>query len=268
MAGHAAEINEVSGLVGTECDRRAGAFSGNAWRRGVLVGEDDIVLRPFTIDQSELNHLSLNGGQHRIDLAVDLATLADVSHAPFRDPRTQGVSRVGNVGAVGAGCGLRRLGRSRLWRGCGRSRGLCAACACCEIGDHVGSVISGLEARKRHLVARHDLRRFGQVLVERLSVPDDVSRFHRRRIIVTGLRSRLAADNSGQRRAEHVLAGFDRMASLAFPEDQTARGGIARGRHCIGGGRRRIGGRWRRRLPCRGARGRGAIRSHVVMSGR
>ena len=122
MAGHAAEINEVSGLVGAECNRRAGAFSGNAWRRRILVREDDIVLRPFAIDQSKLNHLSLNGGQDWIDLAVDRATLADISHAPFRDPRTQGVSRVGNVVAIGAGCGLRRLGRSRLWCGCGRGR--------------------------------------------------------------------------------------------------------------------------------------------------
>ena len=258
MAGHAAEIDEVSGLVGAECDRRAGAFSGHARRRGVLVGEYDVVLRPFAVDQSELNHLSLNGGQDRIDLAVDRATLADIRHPPVRDPRTQGVPRVGNVGDVGAGCGLRRRCRARLavWVSaaagegcCGRSRGLCAACACCEIGDHVGSVMIGLEARKRHLVSRHDLRRIGQVLVERLGIPRDISRFHRRRIIVAGLRSRLAADDAGQRRAEHVLAGLDGMAGLAFPEDQTARGGIALRRSLrwgrAGGGRRRIGGGWR-----------------------
>src|SRR5262249_21241551 len=113
MAGHAAEINEVSGLVGTKRNGCAGAFSGNAWRRGVLIGECDVVLRPFAIDQRELNHLSLDGGQDRIDLAVDLATLADIRHAPVRDPGTQGVSCVGNVGDAGGR--LCRLGR--LWRG-------------------------------------------------------------------------------------------------------------------------------------------------------
>ena len=56
----------------------------------------------------------------------------------------------------------------------------------------------------------------------------------------------LAADDAGQRRAEHVLAGLDGMAGLALPEDQTACRGIAPGRHRGGScGRRRAGGGWR-----------------------
>ena len=219
----------------------------------------------FAVDQGELNHLPFDGGQHRIDLAVDGAADPDIHHATFRDSGAQGVSRVGQIRDVGAGCALRRLGRGRLRCGCGRARrwllrGRCGGLsAACEKRDHVGAVVIGLETRKRHLVARHDLRRIGQILIERLGIPNDVSRLHRGGIVESGFRACLASNNAGKRRTEQVLAGLNRMARLTFPEDKTPCPGIARGLRCVG---------LRRRLPGRSTCRRGATRCHVVMSGR
>ena len=52
VAGHAAEIDEVAGLGGAEGDRRAGAFSGDARRLGVLIGKHDVVLGALAIDRA------------------------------------------------------------------------------------------------------------------------------------------------------------------------------------------------------------------------
>ena len=93
-----------------------------------------------------------------------VAADADIDHPSFRDPGTQGVSRVGHVGDCrrrlracgGAGCSV--VPPQPAKAAALRSGGLCAACGCREIGDHVRSVVVRLEAWERHLVARHDLR--------------------------------------------------------------------------------------------------------------
>jgi hypothetical protein len=151
---------------------------------------------------------------------------------------------------VGAGCGAGAPGE-------GGGAAAAALLAAGEICDHVGAVMIGLEARKRHLVSGHHLRRISQIFIQRLGIPDDVSRLHRGRIVEAGFGACLAADHAGKRRTEQVLAGFNRMASLAFPEYQTPCPGITRGLCCIG---------LLRRLPGRSTRRSRAARRHVVMS--
>jgi hypothetical protein len=66
VAGNAAEINEIAGLARPEGDGGAGAFAGNAWRFGVLIGKYDVVLGALAIDQRELDDLTFRCGQDRL----------------------------------------------------------------------------------------------------------------------------------------------------------------------------------------------------------
>ena len=63
----------------------------------LLIGEDDVVLGAFAIDQGDLDDLPFGGGQHRIDLAVDRAADADKDHAAFGDPGAQRIAQTRHV---------------------------------------------------------------------------------------------------------------------------------------------------------------------------
>ena len=54
-------IGEIAGARGAERDRRACAAAKNARRFRILIGEYDVVLGAFAVDQDDLYRLSLRG---------------------------------------------------------------------------------------------------------------------------------------------------------------------------------------------------------------
>ena len=85
MTGHAAQIGEIAGARGAEGDGRARAPADNARRLRILLGEHDVVLGAFAVDQDDLDHLSFGCRQNRIDLPVDGAADAEIDHPAFGD---------------------------------------------------------------------------------------------------------------------------------------------------------------------------------------
>src|SRR5579863_7158037 len=63
VARDAAEVGEVAGFGGAECDRGAGAFTGHARRFRVLIRKHDIMFGAFAVDQRELNDLAFSSRQ-------------------------------------------------------------------------------------------------------------------------------------------------------------------------------------------------------------
>ena len=254
VSGHAAEIDEVAGLGGAESNRRARAFSGHARRFRILVGKDDIVLGTLAIDQGELDHLTFRRSQQRIDLPLDCSADADIDHAALGNARAQCVLGVGDVTDVRVRRALPRLVCcGGLLPGCRRRRRRvlprCARCGCGRLRaagrrgekrNHVGAVVFGLETRKRHLVPGNHFLRIGEIGLERLAVPDDIRLLQRRRIGIAGLGAGFSADDGGERWAEDILAGFERVARLAFSEHEPPGDGIAAARGARAWCRRRL----------------------------
>ena len=118
VAGNAAEVDEVAGLSGSECNRGAGTFAGHARRLRILIRKDNVVLGAFTIDKGKLNDLPFCCGQYRIDLTVDRTADADIDHATIRDARPQRELRVSHIADIGTCRTLRSLARRRC-RGSG-----------------------------------------------------------------------------------------------------------------------------------------------------
>ena len=148
MARHAAEVDEIPGLGGAECNRRARALAGDARRARILIGQHDIVLGAFAIDEGELHDLSFGGGQHRVDLAVDRAAHAEIDHAALGDARAQGVTRIGDVADSRRRRALRRIRGGAA--GAGVAARLRLRHCCCrrgQIGDDVGAIVVGLQAQ-------------------------------------------------------------------------------------------------------------------------
>ena len=229
MSGHGAEIDEIADLGGAEGDRRARALAGDARRLRILVGKVDVVLGALAVDERELDDLSLGGGQHGIDLAVDRRRRRRDRPCALRRCRCAACNAHRGRSRPPARARLRRRiggGERPAWR----QRLRCRRCRRGQIGDDVGAVMVGLEARERHPVSGHLLLRIGQISVERLGIPSDVGLLHRRRIIEVRQRAGLASDDAGQRGADKILAGLERVAGLAFAEHLPAGGGIARAR--------------------------------------
>jgi hypothetical protein len=77
---------------------------------GVLLGDGDVVLGALAVDQSDLYDVALVHHEVGIDLAVDLAALADIDHLAAGDAGAQGVAGVGH--AVTAAHGVGECGQS------------------------------------------------------------------------------------------------------------------------------------------------------------
>src|SRR5258707_15187723 len=84
-----------------------------------------------------------------------------------------------------------------------------------EICDEGVELRLVLDAGERHFVARNELVRVGEILLECFLVPADVSRLQRRRIVVVGETAGLAAEDAVQGRADAVLVRLERVAALA-----------------------------------------------------
>src|SRR3569833_4061525 len=97
MARYVAVVDEIAGTARAEGHRGARAAPGDPLGSCVLIWKDDIVLSAFAIEQDDLHHLSLNGGQDRIHLSFDGATDAYVDHAALRDAAPKGVTRFGHI---------------------------------------------------------------------------------------------------------------------------------------------------------------------------
>ena len=231
MTRHIAIVEEVAGLAGTEHDAGAGALVDDARRAGILIREDDVVLGALAVNQRHLHHLPFDGGENRIDLAVDGATDAQEHHASLGDARAQRILGVRQIGRDGTRGRLRRgrmrdrcLGGGRWSCGVGRrrsSRGSRLGRRCQE-GNDVGAIRIGLQAGERHLVAGHDLLRILQISVEFLRSPGDAALLHRGGEAVVGDLAGLGADDPGQAWTEQILARLHRMAGLTLLEDLAA----------------------------------------------
>ena len=79
----------------------------------------------------------------------------------------------------------------------------------------------GLEAGKRHSIARHDLLRIRQIAVECRRIPGQCCLLQRRRVVEIGIRARLAADDPGQAWTQDGLSRVQGMTRLTFLEDLT-----------------------------------------------
>jgi hypothetical protein len=86
VAGHAAEIDVVTGLLRPEHDRCACAPAGDAWRLGILLGEHDVMFSAFAVEQRDLHDLTYGGREDGIHLAVDCSADTEIDHAPICNP--------------------------------------------------------------------------------------------------------------------------------------------------------------------------------------
>ena len=130
VAGHAAEIGEVAGALRAEHHGGAGAAPGDARRTSLLVREDDIVLGALAVEQRDLHHLPLGGGQHRVDLSVDRTADAEIDHAALGNAGAQRVAHVRDVTHRDRGRRCWRAPRPAAAGGGSRADGVaCAVCA-------------------------------------------------------------------------------------------------------------------------------------------
>src|SRR5690606_20922276 len=104
-----------------------------------------------------------------------------------------------------------------------------------EIGDDVLPVLFFPQAGEDHLVAGDVLARVLEPVIHRLLIPDDIGALQRVRVVESLGRTRLAAEDSMERRADLVLTRLERVARPTPGEQFFA---LCRVALCLGGAAR------------------------------